>query len=54
MEISIFFAICHGRHFKNGLVEVYYVQISIDKIIISHKDPARIYEMWVLSHVWLY
>ena len=55
MEISLlFFAICHVQHFENGLVGVKYGQIFIVKIIISHKEPARIYEMWVLSCLWLY
>ena len=50
MEISfLFFAICHVRHFENGLVGVKYGQIFIVEIIISHKEPARIYKMWVLS-----
>ena len=30
-----------------------YGQIVIVKIIISHKEPARIYKMWVLSCLWL-
>ena len=55
MEICIlFFAICRGRHFENGLVGVKYGQIFIAKIIISHKYPARISKVWVFSCLRLY
>ena len=53
MEISIFvFAIF--LLFENGLVGVKYDQIFVAKINISHKDPARIYKIWVLSCISLF
>ena len=49
MEIcNLVFALCHDRHFENGLVGVEYSQFFIVKVIVSHKEPARIYKMWVL------
>ena len=43
------FAICHVRHFENGHTGVKFGQIFIVEIIISLKEPARIYKMSVLS-----
>ena len=52
IESIWFFAIFHVRHFEHGIAGVKYGQIFIAEIIISHKDPARSYKMWVLSCSW--
>ena len=45
-----FFFIFRGRYFENGLVGVKYGQIFIVKIIISYKDPTRLYKLFQVSH----
>ena len=52
--LVLYVAIFRGPHFESGLVGVKCVHIFNAKIIVSHKDPVRSYNMWVLSCLWQY